>query len=265
MFASHESPSSRIGFRCCSPCPSARKSRRDPGLPTDACVDVTQRSIRARAVCDSLAAREPAIVCSEAFACRDGIAIHPFAMGGLDDDAIDRAGGNAKLAAGTKRWQHCMHSLGRADDCVDRTRGDAQCAADAGSLIDACNARRTIRAARGIERLRGAAGECRKRDDGLRTAGWTSVDVRRSCRNRLGVRTAGVISATRALRLRQQRIDTVRKGFLRIHGRILPSSLTVCLVVGRQLEPTGRRLAAFEGVFQRNVTRRRTLHDNRRR
>jgi hypothetical protein len=221
MFAPQASPSSRIGFRC-SPCPSARKSCRDPSLPTDACVDVTQRSIRARAVCDPFAAREAAIACNEAFACRDGIAMRPFAMGGLNRDAIDRTGRNAKLATGTKRWQHRMHSLGCADDCVDRARSDAQCAADAGSLIDACNGRRTIRAARGIERLNRASGECRKRDDRLRTAGWTPVDVRRSCRDRLGVGTAGVVSATRALHLRQQRVDAVREGFLRIHGRILP-------------------------------------------
>ena len=226
-FAPHESASLRIGFRCCSPRPSARKSRRDARLPSNAGVDVTRRSISGRAGRDPFAAREPDIALNETFACRHGIAIRPFAMSGLDRDAIDRAGRNAKLASGTKRWQHRMHPLGCADDCVDRARGDAQCAADAGGLIDACDGRRTLRAARGIERLNRASGECRKRDDSLRTAGWTPVDVRRSRRNRFGVGTAAVISATPALRLRQQGVDTVREGFLCIHGWILLSPLSL--------------------------------------
>jgi len=209
MFASHESPSSRIGFRCCSPCPSARKGGGDASLPADACVDVTRRFISAHAIRDPLATREAVIACNEAVACHYGIALRPFAVGGLDDDAIDRAGRNAKLATGTKRWQHRMHSLCGADDRVDGARRNAQCAADTGFLIDACYGRRTVRAARGFESLNRASGECRKRNDGLRAAGRTPVDVGRSRHNRFGVGTAGTISTARALRLRQQCVDLV--------------------------------------------------------
>ena len=111
-----------------------------------------------------------------------------------------------------------MHSLGAAYDGVDGARSDAQRAADANGLIDMCDGRRTIRAARGVQRLNRPSGEGGQRDNGLRAAGRTTVDVRCSRRNRFSIGTTSVISATCALRLRQQRVDTVGEGFLGIHG-----------------------------------------------
>ena len=138
-------------------------------------------------------------------------------MGGLDDDAIDWTGRNAERASAAKRRQYRMHSLGCADDCIDWARRNAQRAADARGFVDTCNDRRAMRAARGVKRLNRSSGERCQCNNGLRTAGRTTVDVRRSCRDGFGIGSAGMISAAGALRLRQQRVDTVRQGFLGVH------------------------------------------------
>ena len=156
----------------------------------------------------------------------------PRAAGGQHRDAVDGAGRDAQLAAGAQRRQHRVHALRRADDRVDRARVDAQRAADARSPRRC--ARR--RARPGSPQLRSSAmrratGERRERRDQRVAAGRAAID-RRARGDGFRVRTASVVAAAPALRLRQHRVDRVgercevgesRRGFY----RALPNAMRV--------------------------------------
>jgi hypothetical protein len=62
-------------------------------------------------------------------------------------------------------------------------------------------------AAGGIERLHRTSGERCESRQGVEPTGWAAVDLRFTRSDGVGIRTAALVSATGALRLRQQRVD----------------------------------------------------------
>ncbi len=105
-----------------------------------------------------------------------------------------------------------MHALLRADDRVDRAGLNAQRATDAGGLVDDGQQQRPMFAAAGVERLLRAAGQRRECDDHGVASGRAAVDIGAANGDRIRVRLAAVVSAPRALRLRQHGVDALGEG-----------------------------------------------------
>ena len=122
-------------------------------------------------------------------------------------DAIHRAGRKAQFAAGTEFREHGVHAFRGADDGIDRTRLNAQQAADAARLVYQCRSSWFFVAVRRVERLFRAAEQTRQFANDRRTARGALVDVGITLGERLRVRTTALVSAFRALGLRQQRVN----------------------------------------------------------
>jgi hypothetical protein len=102
-----------------------------------------------------------------------------------------------------------MHLLARADDRIDWARRQAFDAPDATIFVDDRNQRRALDAIIGVEWHRLAMKQSRQGVDGRGPTRWALVDGRKIAGNRLGIRTAPIVSTARALCLRQERVDIV--------------------------------------------------------
>src|SRR5256885_1040799 len=100
-----------------------------------------------------------------------------------------------------------MHLLVGAEDGVDRARWQAPDAADAGVFVDLRHQQRALDAVGRIQGQHWPLQQGGERADGGRAARRTLVDGRLSREQRLGVRATAAVTATRALRLRQQRSE----------------------------------------------------------
>ena len=122
-------------------------------------------------------------------------------------DAVDRARGQAQFAAGAGVADHGVHAFGCTDNGVDRAGEDALHAADAFVFADPCELHWGFVAALRVERQDFASeqfGEC----DDTGAAAWrAAIDRRFAACDRAGIRSTCGIAATRALGLRQQRVD----------------------------------------------------------
>lgn len=125
------------------------------------------------------------------------------------DDAIDRARRNAQPAAGAIPRNDGVHQPGRADYCVDRARCKAQRAADARQFVDYRHRRRLGGAVTGIHRVSGDAEQRGEFAHAVFPARRTLVNICATRRDGFGIGTASRVTALPALRLRQQRIDSV--------------------------------------------------------
>ena len=105
-----------------------------------------------------------------------------------------------------------MHALGRADDRVDGAGIDAQRAAYAAALVDERDPKRRRGTEGSVERDNVASRQRGQHRNRGVAAGGAAVDVRGAAGDRLGVGTTALVSAARALRLRQYGIDTLDQG-----------------------------------------------------
>ena len=186
-----------------APRPGARQRGRDRGLPLSR---VARRRDAATALRWRCARASRARARARAMANARGVRVGGASTSrpaGDHRDAVDRAGRDAQLAAGAQRRQDRVHALLRADDRVDRAGRDAQRAADARGLVDDGHEQRPVRAARGVERLRRAAGQRGELGDHGLAARRTAIDVALAARERVRIRLAAREAAPRALRLRQ--------------------------------------------------------------
>lgn len=121
-------------------------------------------------------------------------------------DAIHRTGRKTQIAAGTELGEHRVHAFRGADNGIDRTGLDAQHAADATRLVDQCGNARCLRSVRGVEWFFRPTEQPRQVANSRGTARRALVDVGVATGKRLRVRTTALVSAFRALGLRQQRV-----------------------------------------------------------
>src|SRR5580704_4035364 len=127
-------------------------------------------------------------------------------------DTVDGAGRDAQLAAGTKCRHHRVHLALCTDDGVHRARRQTLGTADARLLVNLRDDEWALRAIGGIEgqhRTLQQRGEC---GDRLCATGRALVELRAAGGERFSVGAAAAIAAARALGLRQQRIDVIRRG-----------------------------------------------------
>ncbi|CAG9242316.1 hypothetical protein BDI4_1170009 [Burkholderia diffusa] len=133
-------------------------------------------------------------------------------------DAVDRAGRHAQVAARAQRFDDRVHLFRRADDRIDRACLHAQRAADAQAFVDERDGARMLGAVDGVQRDHRLAEQAREARDAFGAAGRALVVVRVAGGDRVGVRTAAVIAALRALRLGKQIFDAIREGLGIGHG-----------------------------------------------
>lgn len=125
--------------------------------------------------------------------------------------AVNRAEWQAKFTTRTIVDDDRVHALARTDDRVGRAIVEALRAADAGLFVNQRNALRTFVAAVRIERQWRSPQEHRQLRDQILPTGWAAIQGTLAPRQRLGIGTATVKSASTALGLRQQRIDAIRQ------------------------------------------------------
>lgn len=128
------------------------------------------------------------------------------------DDAVNRTGGDTQLTPCALFGQDSMHGLGGADDGVYRASLDTQRATDAIRLYDQGHGAGLVRAMHWVQRLAGKPKQLSQLANAFFSTRWTLIDIRLACRNRHCVRFATRITALRALRLRQQGIDSGNAG-----------------------------------------------------
>jgi hypothetical protein len=138
-------------------------------------------------------------------------------------NAVDRACGDAKLAAGAQRLDHDVHVLAAPDDRVDRAGLDALGAPDALGFDDQCNLRRLVRATIPVVRPGRNVEQVRQGARARVAAWWTAVDIRFADCHRLSVRSAAGVATLAALGLRQQAIEAFGQV---VHGRTAQSGAT---------------------------------------
>ena len=102
-----------------------------------------------------------------------------------------------------------MHALWAAHDSVHRARRDAQRAANASALVYHCDGKWSLEAVRWIQRHRRPTQQLRKRIDTGCATRRALIDLGFAGRNRLRVGATTLVAALRALRLRQQGVDTI--------------------------------------------------------
>jgi hypothetical protein len=124
-------------------------------------------------------------------------------------DAVDRAGGNAQVAARALVNDDGVHQFGGANDGVHRAGLNALGATDALCLTDESHLRRRA-ATLDIELQDGHIEQSSQRCNGLIATGWTLVDGFAG-RHALGVRLATWMAALPALSLRQQGVDALNQ------------------------------------------------------
>lgn len=132
-------------------------------------------------------------------------------------DAIDRAGGNAQFAAGAQCCQHGVHALAGADDGIDRTGLDALAAADALGFADMRQRARFVCATCGVRWQWRLTERSRQRGNNGAAAGRAAVGRGVASRHGLGIGHAAAVAALSALRLWQQRIETIDEGEIDRH------------------------------------------------
>src|SRR5882724_681171 len=131
-------------------------------------------------------------------------------------NTIDRAGRQAELAARAALCQNGVHVLGGTDDGVHRAGRETACAADAAGFIDPRDPRRGFHPMDRIQGLHGPTRECGQGRNGCAAARGALIDLRLAARDCRGIRLTSGITATRALSLRQQGVDSrhdVGRGF----------------------------------------------------
>ena len=121
----------------------------------------------------------------------------------LQRDAVDRADGNAQLAAGALRLDYRVHALVGADDAIHRAGLDAQRAADAPGLVDPGHVARAFGTVFGVEGQGALAGERGQALHAFRATRRALVDGGFAGGDGVGVGRAVGVAAARALRLRQ--------------------------------------------------------------
>src|SRR5688572_26953729 len=126
-------------------------------------------------------------------------------------DAVDGAGGYAKLAARAIGRDHRVHALARADDRVGGAGRQAARAADAGRLVDPGDERGRQLSAVRVEGKRRPAEKRRELVDERLAAGRTAVERGLAARQRCGVRAAALEAAAAALGLRKQGVNAGRE------------------------------------------------------
>jgi hypothetical protein len=131
------------------------------------------------------------------------------APGRLHTDAIDWAGRYAKLAAGAQSFHDCMHLLGGPDDGIYGTSLDALGTADAFGFDDEGHPPGYEAAERRIDLAGGVARKGTERFQGFFSAGRAAVDSGFAGGNRFGVGAAIQVTATLALGLGQECVNTV--------------------------------------------------------
>ncbi len=102
-----------------------------------------------------------------------------------------------------------MHPLCAAYDCVNRACRDTQRASNTSALVYHRDGQRSLEAIHRIQRQRCEIQQLRERIDAGRTARRALIDLGFAGRNRFRVWPATFVAALRALRLRQQGVDTV--------------------------------------------------------
>lgn len=132
---------------------------------------------------------------------------------GLHADAIDRADGNAQLAAGAGGLQHGVHALVGADDGIDGAGFETQRAANAPLLVDDGHGAGGFLAVRCAQWPDRAARDFGQPAHALLPARRALVDGGLLKGDGVGVGLAIRVAATGALRLRQSRIQ-----LLCLHG-----------------------------------------------
>ena len=140
--------------------------------------------------------------------------------GGRDEvDTVDRAGWQAQFAAGAAVGDDGVDALAGADDGVDRAGLDTFHAADAFNFTDEGEPQWCLFAAVRIEWQHRTIEQGGERLNTRRPAWRAAIDVGLAAGNGFGVWRARRITATRALRLRQQGVDScdqVSRGHLAI-------------------------------------------------
>ncbi len=137
------------------------------------------------------------------------IPVPPFALRRHQRNAIDRAWRDTELATAAQRREHAVHPFRCADDRIYRTCLDAERAANARVLVDTRDLERPWQTARRIERRSGSTEQCCERNDRCIAARRTAIDVHGIVGDGFRVRTATGVAAARALRLRQEVVDTI--------------------------------------------------------
>jgi hypothetical protein len=131
-----------------------------------------------------------------------------FCKIGHHGDAIHGTGQQAQFAAGAFTGDHRVHQLARADDGIHGTGIDTLAAADAKGFIDHGACPRFVRTETRVERLWRDMQQRTQRADGGIAARGALIDAGGTGGERFGIGTAARVSALRALRLRQARVDT---------------------------------------------------------
>jgi len=180
-----------------------------------------------------------------------GVGAAPNARRKRHCDAIDGARGQAQFASRAAIGNDGMHHFRRADYRVGRTCLNAKRASDAGCFIDVGEGQRRRGPAAFVDRKHRRAEQiCERRDRGI-TAGRATVDRRVAGGNRVGIRSAAVVAAAAALRLRQQGIDRIG-GNRRKDGKhavILPSARTTPFVTLEKRFVRGARFPSSTSPF----------------
>ena len=105
-----------------------------------------------------------------------------------------------------------MHPLRAANDRVHWACRDAQRAANASALVYDRDGQRSLRAVDWIQRNRRATQQLRERIDAYCAAGRALINLGVAGCNRFSIRPASVVATFRALRLRQQGVDSICYG-----------------------------------------------------
>ncbi|NYE29741.1 hypothetical protein HDE78_002707 [Rhodanobacter sp. K2T2] len=159
-------------------------------------------------------------------------------------DAVDRAGGHAKFAAGAVVGDDGVHHFGCAHDRVHRAGLDALGATNAIGLDDARQRTRLLDTVIRVERYDRSIQQRGEPLDACCATGRALIDRCFTARYGFGIRSAAVVSALLTLRLRQDRINAVGERLERgfdVHRRIVTtgdllrcmySRLPACLSAG---------------------------------
>ncbi len=126
-------------------------------------------------------------------------------------DAVDGAGRHAQVATGAELGHHRVHLFRSPDDRVDRAGLDAQRAADAELLVDHGQRPRALLAMLDGQRDHRLAEQIGEPLDAFVAAGRALVVVGAAVGDCLGIRTAAIEAALRALCLGQQIFDAIRE------------------------------------------------------
>lgn len=152
-------------------------------------------------------AAKPLLTPLVAFARPRCVVRRPLVSGGNHVDAIDRTGRHAQIAAGAAVRQHRVHELVRADDGIHRASLYAKCATYTVGFVYDRDAQRHMLSAFGVKGKLGRVQDFREQAYALRAAGRAAIDGFAFCRQGARIGQAAIVSALRALGLRECGID----------------------------------------------------------